>query len=409
MSDNFSVAVGEWQAIFFDVSTDASVTGGIVICSGYPDADNDGYVDGSYADECRVRVLHREAGVYQDRTLTAADARCPLDSSPQCNGMCIDAINNEICVGVDHLSVFSPAVLNEVPLADPGDDQVIHEIGTQVVLDGSQSTDPDGDDPITFAWTLLEKPVTSQAELDEPSSATPAFIPDVFGDYRFELVVTDALGKSSQPEQVLVSFENVPPVADAGDNQAVRGGHEVWLDGLRSYDPNGDTALSLFYLWSFVSTPEGSAAVIADPDAPETSFVADVPGTYVVELLVNDGELTSEPSTADITATTAEGDLIDTLHYAVRVVNKSLSPDDFTNRQLHKNMAKHIGQALALIDKGEYADARYKLEAEVRKTDGCATDGMPDTNDWIDGCTAQEQVHPVLVHALGLVDEILGG
>jgi hypothetical protein len=293
---------------------------------------------------------------------------------------------------------------NLPPMAVAGDDQAIIEIGSVVQLDGSQSYDPDGDD-ISYAWSFLSRPGGSNAVLGNPSSATPTFVPDVYGEYRVELVVTDVRGSASEPDDAVVSFANVAPVADAGDNQAARVGDQVLLDGSSSDDANGD---ALTFHWSFFSAPAGSTAALNDPTSEMSTLTADVPGTYEVDLIVSDGLLDSEPARVTVVATTAEGDLVHALEYAVDLVN-GLDPAVFKNRSLQKNMAKHIGQALGQIDKAQYDGAREKLEAVARQTDGCANDSEPDRNDWIQQCDAQDQIHPVLVHALGLVDEVLGG
>ena len=60
-------------------------------------------------------------------------------------------------------------------------------------------------------------------------------------------------------------------------------GSIVSLDGTESYDANKDP---LTCLWQIVSLPAGSGAEIADPTAEQTSFVADLAGTYVVSLIV---------------------------------------------------------------------------------------------------------------------------
>jgi hypothetical protein len=61
------------------------------------------------------------------------------------------------------------------------------------------------------------------------------------------------------------------------------------------------------------------------------------------------------------------------------------------------------------VGERNYVDARDKLESVLRKTDGCAMSGAPDPNDWIEDCAAQAEVYPLIVDAIALIDEILGG
>ena len=77
------------------------------------------------------------------------------------------------------------------------------------------------------------------------------------------------------------------PIADAGVDQAVRAGNEVFLDGSASFDDNTPSA-SLAYAWSFSSLPPGSNAILLLPDTAMPSFDVDVEGTYVVQLVVTD-------------------------------------------------------------------------------------------------------------------------
>ena len=98
---------------------------------------------------------------------------------------------------------------------------------------------------------------------------------------------------------VIITTEASPPVAKAGPDQTVVVGTTVHLDGSTSSDADGDL---LSYRWSLTALPVGSGATLSDPTAPQPTFVADAPGTYVGRLIVNDGTVDSAPDTVGITA-----------------------------------------------------------------------------------------------------------
>ena len=77
------------------------------------------------------------------------------------------------------------------------------------------------------------------------------------------------------------------PVALAGLDQSIHAGDTVLLDGTSSFDDDTASA-ALGYSWAFVSTPAGSTASIAGADSANASFVADLPGSFVVQLEVQD-------------------------------------------------------------------------------------------------------------------------
>ena len=58
----------------------------------------------------------------------------------------------------------------------------------------------------------------------------------------------------------------------------------------------------LTYQWAFVSKPPESSTVLSYPVPGSAIFLADVPGTYEVRLIVNDGTLDSVPDSVAITA-----------------------------------------------------------------------------------------------------------
>ncbi len=292
---------------------------------------------------------------------------------------------------------------NTPPVADAGPDQAIIELYTTVQLDGSKSYDDEGDD-FTYLWTITQKPAESLAELDDPSSATPTFVADVQGDYVISLVVTDIFGAVSEPDTMTVSFENVPPVADAGGNQSVIAGDTVFLDGSGSYDGNGDP---LSYSWSFVSKPSGSLAELSDASIVDPSFIADEPGEYVVSLVVNDGFVNSAPDNVTIMAITSQDAAAMTLVETVDTVN-ALAPESLKNRNLKNALTNKINAVLNKIVRGFYDEALDKLQNDIlQKTNGCADTGQPDRNDWITTCEEQGQVYPLIIEAIELLENLI--
>jgi hypothetical protein len=63
----------------------------------------------------------------------------------------------------------------------------------------------------------------------------------------------------------------------------------------------GANGTQLAYVWTLTTIPAGSQAMLTGSNAASATFVADQPGTYVAQLVVNDG-LPSAPSTANVVA-----------------------------------------------------------------------------------------------------------
>jgi hypothetical protein len=188
-------------------------------------------------------------------------------------------------------SSTSPACnANHPPVANAGPAQTVF-VGTTVHLNGTGSTDVDGD-PLTYRWAFQNIPAGSTAILTGGTTTTPSFIIDKPGSYIVQLIVND--GKvDSNPSIVTISTQNSPPVAKAGADQTVETGATVQLDGTRSSDVDGDP---LTYLWSFSSSPIGSLAILANSTSANPTFVTDKKGSYVIQLIVNDGKVNSVPS-----------------------------------------------------------------------------------------------------------------
>ena len=96
------------------------------------------------------------------------------------------------------------------PRAHAGADRVV-VTREPVQLDGTGSVDPNRD-AISYHWEL-SPPALSAAVLDDATSATPTFLADKCGSYTATLVVTDAGGLQSQPNQVHITVMNRMPLA----------------------------------------------------------------------------------------------------------------------------------------------------------------------------------------------------
>ncbi len=188
---------------------------------------------------------------------------------------------------------------NTPPLADAGPDQSVNT-GVTVSLDGSASSDGDGD-LLSFSWSL-QAPPGSAAVLSDPAVAAPTFLADVAGQYSAVLIVNDGADDSAADSAVITVTSppsNGPPAADAGDNQSVETGVTVQLDGSGSNDPDGDP---ITFVWS-LAAPAGSTATLSDTGSASPTFVADLAGQYIATLIVDDGQGASAPDAVTVTAT----------------------------------------------------------------------------------------------------------
>lgn len=137
-------------------------------------------------------------------------------------------------------------------------------------------------DPATNTWTSLPPMLTPR------SSATATLLADgrvllAGGDHSPTFPHwTDAC------ELFSLAVPDLPPTANAGPDLSVHAGDEVTLDGGASSDDNTPVG-DLGFAWSFVSKPAGSTASLLGAATATPSFTADLPGTFVLSLVVEDG------------------------------------------------------------------------------------------------------------------------
>lgn len=134
-----------------------------------------------------------------------------LTHLPSVNSLALENGDDAACPSTDQRGVSRPqnvhcdmgaveAEPNLAPIADAGPDQSAQAGGT-VTLDGSGSSDPDGDYPLAYQWTQTGGPVVT---LNNPNTASPMFTIPISGMFTFQLVVTDSLGLASTPDTVVV-------------------------------------------------------------------------------------------------------------------------------------------------------------------------------------------------------------
>lgn len=94
------------------------------------------------------------------------------------------------------------------------------------------------------------------------------------------------------------SMGNTIPVADAGEDQTVSIASKVKLDGMASFDDDKDR---LTYSWE-LTAPVGSTTTLSNTTAKKPKFTADIAGSYVIQLIVNDGTIDSAPNSVTVHA-----------------------------------------------------------------------------------------------------------
>lgn len=191
---------------------------------------------------------------------------------------------------------------NNPPSADAGQDQS-SLAGTAITLDASGSSDPDGD-TLNYLWEMVDSPPGWSGNIINPDRVSAQFFADIAGTYEAEVTVDD--GEYSSTDSVFIDIEqpNDQPVANAGFDENVDEGDGVSLDGSGSYDPDGDP---LTYSWTIVNKPTASNASLSGSTTATPSFTADAVGVFSIELIVDDGDTSSDPDVVRVTASSSGG------------------------------------------------------------------------------------------------------
>jgi hypothetical protein len=194
------------------------------------------------------------------------------------------------CEQADSVRVL---VRDGLPVANSGAAQVASP-GQTVTLDGSASTDPDGE-IAAYLWLQVQGPTVALTDDNQMVAAFPMPQAPAGTEIVFALYVWDNEGnRCLNPAAARISVDaplNSAPVADAGSKQVVYRTQNVRLDGTKSNDPDGDT---LTYRWTQIS---GNNVSLSGINTATPTFTAPYAIFFklklVFRLTVSDGEYSS--------------------------------------------------------------------------------------------------------------------
>jgi len=252
-------------------------------------------------------VFTRSAGVWTEQAkLTASDAAAndafafgvSVDGDTALIGAFADDDAGSAS-GSAYVFTRSGITWTEQAKLTASDAAAFDRLGEFVAVDGDTALigsrlddDAGSDSGSAYVFTRSAGVWTEQAKLTASDAAANDWFGSVVAvDGDTVLIggrLNDDAGSNSGSAYVFsVQLDSINPTADAGSNQAIHAGQTVNLDGSESFDDT-TASVDLLYIWSFSSVPAGSTAVLADANSANPSFVADVPGTFNVDLVVED-------------------------------------------------------------------------------------------------------------------------
>ncbi|MFA1283601.1 glycosyl hydrolase family 18 protein [Citrobacter telavivensis] len=215
------------------------------------------------------------------------------------NGDILNAMNESLLGGSS--TPVDPVVTNHAPIASAADQNVTGPV--TVTLDGSASSDPDGD-AMTYKWTQVSGPAVTISNSAKAKASFNVAAATSDQTMVFRLTVTDAKGlKNAVDVQILnkAPKANQAPVVNQMETITLQAGESHSLHA-QAADPDGD---ALTYTWSVPADMQatGTNTTNVNITAPEVSSES----TYTLSVIVSDGK-TSVQSNVQVVVTPKPAD-----------------------------------------------------------------------------------------------------
>lgn len=163
-------------------------------------------------------------------------------------------VSDSLATASDEVTIGLLPADNIRPVAIAGVDTVV-TVGAELTLDGSASSDPDGDNAsLVYAWTV-SAPDGVQVTLSDQASQRPSFTPPEEGEYIIALTVTDTKELVSLRNQITVDalaqiYEKRGGMIEIPDGPFMMG----TVDGLADESPPHIVSVSTFWIDEFEVT-----------------------------------------------------------------------------------------------------------------------------------------------------------